>query len=94
MAKESSDCTPLLRAVLFSEPFCVGVPQARFSTHGVVLVERTRLSEQYFQGVQKFAVFDLGLALLPVAGQTEASQLITQLVTKPLCRRSFTRRAV
>ncbi|XP_051239461.1 Fanconi anemia core complex-associated protein 24-like [Dicentrarchus labrax] len=46
----------------------------------LVLVENTRLSEQYFSAVQKFVVFDLGLTLLPVSGQTEASQLITQIV--------------
>ncbi|XP_048885997.1 Fanconi anemia core complex-associated protein 24 [Brienomyrus brachyistius] len=72
---------------------------ARFCMHGIVLVEKTRLSEQYFLGVQKFAVFELGLALLPVAGQTEASQLITQLAhdngreasTNPFLRRSTAR---
>ncbi|KAM4573461.1 Fanconi anemia core complex-associated protein 24 isoform 1-T1 [Odontesthes bonariensis] len=47
----------------------------------LVLVERTRLSEQYFSAMQKFVVFDLGLSLLPVGGQTEASQLITQIPT-------------
>ncbi|XP_042365704.1 Fanconi anemia core complex-associated protein 24 isoform X2 [Plectropomus leopardus] len=46
----------------------------------LVLVENTRLSEQYFSAVQKFVVFDLGLTLLPVSGQTEASQLILQFV--------------
>lgn len=48
----------------------------------LVLVENTRLSEQYFSAVQKFVVFDLGLTLLPVSGQTEASQLISQIVSK------------
>uniref|UniRef100_A0A671U2Y6 FA core complex associated protein 24 n=1 Tax=Sparus aurata TaxID=8175 RepID=A0A671U2Y6_SPAAU len=47
----------------------------------LVLVENTKLSEQYFSAVQKFVVFDLGLTLLPVSGQTEASQLITQIVS-------------
>ncbi|KAF3706066.1 Fanconi anemia core complex-associated protein 24 [Channa argus] len=46
----------------------------------LVLVENTRLCEQYFSAVQKFVVFDLGLTLLPVSGQTEASQLIAQIV--------------
>ncbi|TNN52135.1 Fanconi anemia core complex-associated protein 24 [Liparis tanakae] len=46
----------------------------------LVLVENTRLSEQYFAAVQKFVVLDLGLTLLPVAGPTEASQLIAQIV--------------
>lgn len=47
---------------------------------GLVVVENTRLSEQYFSAVQKFVVFDLGLTILPVGGQTEASQLIAQMV--------------
>ncbi|XP_060933331.1 Fanconi anemia core complex-associated protein 24 [Limanda limanda] len=46
----------------------------------LVLVENTRLSEQYFSAVQRFVVFDLGLTLLPVGGQLEASQLIAQIV--------------
>ncbi|XP_069575726.1 Fanconi anemia core complex-associated protein 24 [Brachyistius frenatus] len=46
----------------------------------LVLVEKTRLSEQYFPAVQRFVVFELGLSLLPVSGQAEASQLITQIV--------------
>lgn len=53
---------------------------ASSSFQELVIVERTRLSEQYFSAVQKFVVFDLGLSLLPVSGQTEASQLITQIV--------------
>ncbi|XP_040894053.1 Fanconi anemia core complex-associated protein 24 [Toxotes jaculatrix] len=53
---------------------------ASSSFQKLVLVENTRLSEQYFSAVQKFVVFDLGLTLLPVGGQTEASQLITQIV--------------
>ncbi|XP_070764140.1 Fanconi anemia core complex-associated protein 24 [Enoplosus armatus] len=62
----------------------------------LVLVESTRLSEQYFSAVQKFVVFDLGLTLLPVSGQTEASQLITQIVQgegreNPFRRRSSSR---
>lgn len=55
----------------------------------LVLVENTRLSEQYFSAVQRFVVFDLGLTLLPVSGQTEASQLISQIVSKEgACRSS------
>ncbi|MED6259377.1 hypothetical protein ATANTOWER_021722 [Ataeniobius toweri] len=53
---------------------------ARRSFQELVLVERTRLSEQYFSAVQKFVVFDLGLFMLPISGQTEASQLITEIV--------------
>ncbi|XP_061578691.1 Fanconi anemia core complex-associated protein 24 [Cololabis saira] len=58
-----------------------------------VLVERTGLSEQYFSGVQKFVVFDLGLSLLPVGGQTEASQLITQMVNGETRENPFRRRS-
>ncbi|XP_006867450.1 PREDICTED: Fanconi anemia-associated protein of 24 kDa [Chrysochloris asiatica] len=47
---------------------------------GIVLVEKTQMSEQYFPAVQKFTVLDLGMVLLPVASQMEASSLIVQLV--------------
>lgn len=39
------------------------------------------MSEQYFPAIQKFTVLDLGMVLLPVANQTEASCLIIQLVS-------------
>ncbi|XP_078526690.1 Fanconi anemia core complex-associated protein 24 isoform X2 [Lissotriton helveticus] len=48
--------------------------------HALVIVERTRLSEQYFSQVQKFIALELGMNLLPVANQSEAAQLIIQLV--------------
>ncbi|XP_061919280.1 Fanconi anemia core complex-associated protein 24 [Entelurus aequoreus] len=62
----------------------------------LVLVEKTRLDEQYFASVQKFVVFELGLTLLPVGGQTEASQLMVQMVhgdgrDNPFSRRSSSR---
>ncbi|KAL4667025.1 hypothetical protein H8959_005714 [Pygathrix nigripes] len=47
---------------------------------GIVVVEKTRMSEQYFPALQKFTVLDLGMVLLPVASQMEASCLIIQLV--------------
>uniref|UniRef100_A0A8C5JY99 Fanconi anemia-associated protein of 24 kDa-like n=1 Tax=Jaculus jaculus TaxID=51337 RepID=A0A8C5JY99_JACJA len=47
---------------------------------GIVVVEKTGMSEQYFPAVQKFTVLDLGMVLLPVASQREASCLIVQLV--------------
>ncbi|KAM3870211.1 Fanconi anemia core complex-associated protein 24 [Diretmus argenteus] len=53
---------------------------AHSSFQELVLVEKTRLSEQYFSALQRFVVLDLGLTLLPVGGQTEAAQLITQIV--------------
>ncbi|OXB67762.1 hypothetical protein ASZ78_010364 [Callipepla squamata] len=51
------------------------------SLGGIVIVEKTPISEQYFSAVQKLVVLQLGMALLPVANQEEASQLITQLVS-------------
>lgn len=50
------------------------------SLGGIVIVEKTPLSEQYFSAVQKLVVLQLGMVLLPVANQEEASQLITQIV--------------
>ncbi|KAM9288671.1 Fanconi anemia core complex-associated protein 24 isoform 2-T2 [Morus bassanus] len=50
------------------------------SLGGIVIVERTQISDQYFLAVQKLVVLELGMVLLPVANQGEASQLITQLV--------------
>ncbi|XP_019475276.1 Fanconi anemia core complex-associated protein 24 isoform X2 [Meleagris gallopavo] len=49
------------------------------SLGGIVIVEKTPISEQYFSAVQKLVVLQLGMVLLPVANQEEASQLITQL---------------
>uniref|UniRef100_A0A672FKP6 FA core complex associated protein 24 n=1 Tax=Salarias fasciatus TaxID=181472 RepID=A0A672FKP6_SALFA len=54
---------------------------ASSSFQQLVLVEQTVLSQQYFAAVQRFVSLDLGLALLPVGGQAEASQLVTQMVT-------------
>ncbi|XP_041883658.1 Fanconi anemia core complex-associated protein 24 [Corvus kubaryi] len=50
------------------------------SLRGIVIVEKTQISDQYYLGVQKFVVLELGMVLLPVANQGEASQLIIQLV--------------
>ncbi|NXW69470.1 FAP24 protein, partial [Hirundo rustica] len=51
------------------------------SLRGIVIVEKTQISDQYFSGVQKLVVLELGMVLLPVANQGEASQLIIQLVS-------------
>ncbi|NWR58793.1 FAP24 protein, partial [Bucorvus abyssinicus] len=51
------------------------------SLGGIVIVEKTQISDQYFLPVQKLVVLELGMVLLPVANQGEASQLITQLVS-------------
>ncbi|XP_045387714.1 Fanconi anemia core complex-associated protein 24 isoform X1 [Lemur catta] len=62
---------------------------------GIVVVEKTRMSEQYFPALQKFTVLDLGMVLLPVANQMEASCLIVQLVqeqTKEPSKNPFRRK--
>ncbi|NXA88979.1 FAP24 protein, partial [Melanocharis versteri] len=51
------------------------------SLRGIVIVEKTQISDQYYLGVQKLVVLELGMVLLPVANQGEASQLIIQLVS-------------
>ncbi|NXU62545.1 FAP24 protein, partial [Horornis vulcanius] len=51
------------------------------SLRGIVIVEKTQISNQYYSGVQKLVVLELGMVLLPVANQGEASQLIIQLVS-------------
>ncbi|OCT84586.1 uncharacterized protein LOC496036 isoform X1 [Xenopus laevis] len=48
--------------------------------NGIVIAERTRLSDQYYPPVQNFVVLELGMALLPVTNQKEAAQLIFHLV--------------
>ncbi|MEE6500524.1 hypothetical protein FKM82_003814 [Ascaphus truei] len=48
--------------------------------NGIVIAERTRLSDQYFPPVQNFVVLELGMALLPVTNQSEAAQLLFQLI--------------
>ncbi|XP_061201889.1 Fanconi anemia core complex-associated protein 24 [Neopsephotus bourkii] len=50
------------------------------SLGGIVIIEKTQISDQYFSAVQKLVVLELGMVLLPVANQGEASQLIIQLV--------------
>ncbi|XP_028733606.1 Fanconi anemia core complex-associated protein 24 [Peromyscus leucopus] len=62
---------------------------------GIIIVEKTQTSEQYFPAVQKFTVLDLGMVLLPVANQLEASCLIIQLVqeqTREPSRNPFLRK--
>ncbi|NXQ61642.1 FAP24 protein, partial [Anthoscopus minutus] len=51
------------------------------SLRGIVIAEKTHISDEYYLGVQKFVVLELGMVLLPVANQGEASQLIIQLVS-------------
>lgn len=47
---------------------------------GVVLFEKTNVTNQYFISLQQFAVLDLGLVLLTVANQSEAAHLLAQIV--------------
>nr|XP_020671617.1 Fanconi anemia core complex-associated protein 24 isoform X1 [Pogona vitticeps]XP_020671621.1 Fanconi anemia core complex-associated protein 24 isoform X1 [Pogona vitticeps] len=47
---------------------------------GIIIVEKTQISNQYFPAVQKFVVLELGMTLVPVANQGEAAQFIIQLV--------------
>ena len=45
-----------------------------------MLAERTPSSDQYYSALQKFAVFELGLTLLPVATLIEAAQFLVEMV--------------
>lgn len=47
---------------------------------GMVLAERTHTTEQYFSALQKFAVLELGLQLLPLASLNEIAHYLVQLV--------------
>ncbi|XP_061532897.1 Fanconi anemia core complex-associated protein 24 [Phycodurus eques] len=65
----------------------------RGSFRRLVLVENTGPVRRDFWAVQKSAALELGLTLLPVGGQTEASRLLLQMVhadgkENPLRRRS------
>lgn len=57
----------------------------------MVIVEKTQISDQYFLAVQKLVVLELGMVLLPVANQGEASQLITQLVSFCVSGQTFSK---
>ncbi|XP_065147306.1 Fanconi anemia core complex-associated protein 24 isoform X2 [Paramisgurnus dabryanus] len=67
---------------------------ANSGLQGIVIVEKTHLSEQYFSGLQKFVVFELGLTLLPVSSPVEAAQLIGQLVLGENKENPFRRKSV
>ncbi|XP_045387715.1 Fanconi anemia core complex-associated protein 24 isoform X2 [Lemur catta] len=72
-----------------------GLFALEINLQGIVVVEKTRMSEQYFPALQKFTVLDLGMVLLPVANQMEASCLIVQLVqeqTKEPSKNPFRRK--
>ncbi|XP_063951008.1 Fanconi anemia core complex-associated protein 24-like [Lytechinus pictus] len=47
---------------------------------GVVIAEKTPMTEQYFLDLQKFVVLELGMVLQPISSQTEAAGLLAQMV--------------
>ncbi|XP_002731972.1 Fanconi anemia core complex-associated protein 24-like [Saccoglossus kowalevskii] len=49
---------------------------------GIVLAEKTNISQQYFAALQKFVVLDLGMILLYVTSQIEASSLLMEMVNE------------
>ncbi|XP_022092071.1 Fanconi anemia core complex-associated protein 24-like [Acanthaster planci] len=52
------------------------------SLRGIVIAECTPVSEQYYGDLQKFVVLELGLKLLFVTSQTEAANLLIQMVSE------------
>ena len=67
----------------------LSLPQKAEGVRGIVLAEKTKTSSQYFAGVQKLAVLDLGLVLLPVNSQSEAASLLAQLVLNNILLEPF-----
>ena len=47
---------------------------------GVVLVERTAASMQYFADLQRLCGLEMGLMVIPVAGQEQAAGVLMQMV--------------
>ncbi|GIY38512.1 fanconi anemia core complex-associated protein 24 [Caerostris extrusa] len=45
-----------------------------------VIVEKTSISNQYFNDLQKFAVLELGLGIIPVSGCEECGQALIAMV--------------
>lgn len=58
---------------------CVFCYQANFRR--IILAEKTPLSSQYYQELQKFIVIERGLVLLPVASTVEAGRIMAQMVS-------------
>ena len=50
------------------------------SMQGIIFVEKTSTSSQYFYDLQNFAAITLGMTLIPVTTQTEAAGILIQLV--------------
>lgn len=76
-----------LRGKAVCDPFAAAafLRSKASNLNGIVMVERTTTSDQYFPAMQNFVVLELGMTLLPVANQEEASQLIIQLVSAASC---------
>lgn len=49
---------------------------------GIVLIDKTPITVQYYLEIQKFVVLELGLVLLPVTDQVEAGNLLVQMVNE------------
>ncbi|XP_078689060.1 Fanconi anemia core complex-associated protein 24-like isoform X1 [Branchiostoma floridae x Branchiostoma belcheri] len=49
---------------------------------GVILVDRTAMTDQYFPAVQRFVVLELGMKLVPVCSQSEAAQVLIAMVNE------------
>ncbi|XP_071480485.1 Fanconi anemia core complex-associated protein 24-like [Diadema antillarum] len=47
---------------------------------GVVVVEKTPMTDQYYLDLQKFVVLELGMVILPISNQTEAAGLLARMV--------------
>ncbi|XP_065827804.1 Fanconi anemia core complex-associated protein 24-like [Oscarella lobularis] len=53
----------------------------KLATHrGIVIAERTQLTDQYYPALQKFATLDCNLVLLPVGSIEEAGHLLAEIV--------------
>lgn len=82
----------VLHQLVTNEVFFPPHPSIQASSlGGIVIVEKTPITEQYFSAVQKLVVLQLGMVLLPVANQGEASQLITQLVSSYVSGETLTK---
>ena len=48
---------------------------------GVVVGERTHMTEQYWADLQQFVVLELGLVLLPVTCPAETARFLIEMVS-------------
>ena len=47
---------------------------------GVVIVEKTSITSQYFDDLQNFVAITLGMIVIPVPSQAEAAGVLVQMV--------------